>query len=148
MYFHDLKIERTICVKVESGEDLLGSLQSAVEGNAITNGVIVNGIGSISSYHVHVIETVQIPPGNTFIRQDGPYDLNSVQGFIIEGKVHAHILFSNDRHTFGGHLEEGTTAHTFCVVTICDTSESSLKDLDYFKGKRIPAADSASGVRQ
>jgi uncharacterized protein len=129
--------ERVLCIKAETGEDLLAVLQKSVNDLGIRNGVIVNGIGSIRSFHVHVIESDRIPPGNVFTKGSGPYDLNSVQGFIIEGRVHAHIVLSNSERTVGGHLESGTTAHTFCIVTVMDTSGSSLEQLDYFVGKRV-----------
>ncbi len=125
------------CIKIESGEDILTTLQIGIDSLNITHGVILNGIGSVSAYRLHVIKTTEIPPGNTFFSGSGPYDVDCMNGFVIGGKVHAHIAISNDSGTIGGHLEEGTIAHTFCVITVLNTSASALDGLDHFKGKKL-----------
>lgn len=137
MYTYSLSIQNVYCIKIESGEDILETLQQGVTALGIRHGVILNGIGSISSYHVHVIETTNLPPGNLYFKDEGPYDVDVVNGYIIAGKVHAHIVVSNDRSTVGGHMEKGTTAQTFCVVTVADTSSTPLDGLDHFKGKKL-----------
>jgi len=45
-------------------------------------------------------------------------DVLSVQGFIFDGRVHAHISLSDETKVIGGHLEPGTKALTFLIVTI------------------------------
>ena len=45
-------------------------------------------------------------------------DLVSVQGYILNGKVHAHIALSDENSMVGGHLEKGTIALTFFILTI------------------------------
>jgi len=37
---------------------------------------------------------------------------------VLDGKVHCHIDFSDERNGFGGHLEEGTLALTFANIAI------------------------------
>jgi len=41
-----------------------------------------------------------------------------MNGYIIDGRVHAHVTLTNEDGAFGGHLEEGTTIFTFAIVTI------------------------------
>ena len=47
-----------------------------------------------------------------------PADLVSMNGYVIDGRVHAHMTLSNADKAFGGHLEAGTEVFTFAVVTI------------------------------
>jgi predicted DNA-binding protein with PD1-like motif len=47
-----------------------------------------------------------------------PADITSVNGYIIDGRVHAHITFADPDKAFGGHLEPGTSVFTFAVVTV------------------------------
>jgi predicted DNA-binding protein with PD1-like motif len=47
-----------------------------------------------------------------------PADLAGMNGYIIDGKVHAHIALANPDKVFGGHLEPGTNVFTFAIVTI------------------------------
>jgi predicted DNA-binding protein with PD1-like motif len=41
-----------------------------------------------------------------------------MNGYIINGKVHAHMTMATPDKAFGGHLEPGTTVFTFAIVTI------------------------------
>jgi predicted DNA-binding protein with PD1-like motif len=47
-----------------------------------------------------------------------PADLAGMNGYVIDGKVHAHITLANPDKAFGGHLEPGTNVFTFAIVTI------------------------------
>ena len=62
-----------------------------------------------------------MPPGNTFVRGEGPFDILAVTGAIIDGRVHAHITFSNAVQAMGGHLEEGCRVLTFAIVVLAET---------------------------
>lgn len=58
-------------------------------------------------------------------------DIVSISGYVIEGKVHAHIGLSDGKKSVGGHLEPGTEIFTFCVITIGILEDDvSLKRLD------------------
>jgi len=41
-----------------------------------------------------------------------------VNGCVIDGRIHAHIIFSDDEKGLGGHLEPGTTVFTFAIITL------------------------------
>ena len=47
-----------------------------------------------------------------------PADLIGMNGYIINGKIHAHITLANPDKAFGGHLEPGTSVFTFAIVTL------------------------------
>ncbi len=122
--------------KVEAGEDILGALQREVDSNGIREGAFLSGIGSVSQLRIHVVKSTELPPGNTKVEAVGPFDLNSVSGLVIDGRVHAHIVLSNTESTISGHLEERTIALTFCSLLFMETSTAaSLDTLDDFPGK-------------
>ncbi|MGW8314805.1 MAG: PPC domain-containing DNA-binding protein [Bacteroidales bacterium] len=99
--------------------DLLTGLQEQVETLGITNGVILAGIGSVRDYHVHSVSNREFPSRNVYIRDpSAPADITSMNGYIIEGRVHVHITLASEDRAFGGHLEEGTHVFTFAIVTI------------------------------
>ena len=41
-----------------------------------------------------------------------------MNGYVIGGKVHAHMTLATPDKAFGGHLEPGTSVFTFAIVTI------------------------------
>lgn len=121
---------RIVLVRLNPGEDLLRGLQAAVREAGIGNGAILSGAGSLSSYHCHVVETTNLPPGNIFFRDSGAYDILTLTGIIIDGRVHAHITFSDDEKAMGGHLEEGSRVLTFAIATIAEAPGVDLTDWD------------------
>ncbi|MGI8406405.1 MAG: PPC domain-containing DNA-binding protein [Thermomicrobiales bacterium] len=117
---------RTFWVRLNPHDDVLLGLRAAIAEAGITNGVIIGGVGSLSSYHFHVVSSVDLPPENAFERGSGPFDILNINGAILSGRVHAHITFSNTGTTFGGHLEEGSTVLTFAIIMIQETPDADL----------------------
>jgi predicted DNA-binding protein with PD1-like motif len=130
MLIQTAAVHRLLVARLNPGDDLLRSLAELVRQNEIRSGVILNGIGSLSRYHVHVVKTTNLPPGDTFFEGEGPFDILNVTGFILDGRVHAHLTFSNTEKAMGGHLEEGCRILTFAVVTLAETPEASLGQWD------------------
>lgn len=120
------KFERVMVVRLKNKTDLLSGIEKAVRENNIKNAVILAGIGSVTSYHYHVVGNTGFPPKNIFIEnQSAPADIASMNGYIIDGRVHAHAAFANADKSFGGHLEPGTSVFTFAIVTIGVLSDST-----------------------
>ncbi|UCE99215.1 MAG: DNA-binding protein [Planctomycetota bacterium] len=109
---------RIVVVRLKNGTDLLAGLQKAVEKEKIKNAVIISGIGSLTQHHVHVVNNTTFPPGETFMKESIPSDLLDVNGYIVDGRVHAHITISDDKKALGGHLEPDSKAFTFAIITI------------------------------
>ena len=88
-------VQRVVLARLNPGEDVLLSLRAAVQESQIQTGLILSGIGSLSRYRVHVVQTTQLPPGDVFFEGEGPFDILCLTGYILEGRVHAHITLSN-----------------------------------------------------
>jgi predicted DNA-binding protein with PD1-like motif len=56
-----------------------------------------------------------------------------MNGYVIDGRVHAHLTMANPDHAFGGHLEPGTNVFTFAIVTlgVFDGDLSRVDDKTY-----------------
>jgi len=117
-------------VRLDPDEDLLRGIEAAVQELGIQTGLIVSGIGSLKRYHYHVVETTRLPPGNVFPKGEGAYDLLHVTGVIADGRVHAHLTFSDREKAMGGHLEEGCQVLTFAVVALVEAPGLQIADWD------------------
>ena len=95
---------RFVALRLDPREDVLLSLRAVVAEQGIRNAAILSGVGSLDRYHFHVVKTTNMPPGNTFVRGEGPVDILSVAGLVVNGEVHAHITFSTTELAMGGHL--------------------------------------------
>jgi predicted DNA-binding protein with PD1-like motif len=112
------QFERIVVVRLKRGTDLLEGLKKAVAQEKIRNAAILSGVGSLTAYHVHAVSNTALPAKNIFYKGEGPQDLLNVNGFVMDGRVHAHIVFSDDKKGLGGHLEPGTTIFTFAIITL------------------------------
>ena len=131
-------IKRIILVRIDPEEDILLAIRKAVEQNNIRNGAIIEGLGSARSIHYHVVASNELPPEEKFPKDVGPYDICTVTGLIIDGRVHAHITFSDDEKMQGGHMEEGCLALTFCIVMLADTPDANYAGWDQIDGPYAP----------
>ena len=128
------EFQRIEIIKMESGTDMLEGLNKAVKEKKIKNAVILAGIGSVTDYHFHVVSDKNLPPANEYHSASRAMDLIAVQGYILNGRVHAHINMSDENNALGGHLEPGTKALTFFIITLGVLPDSlSIEHLDSYK---------------
>jgi predicted DNA-binding protein with PD1-like motif len=117
-YSFSTNFKEVVIVRLKYRTDILQGLEDAVAQNNIKNAVILSGIGSLISYHIHSVDNSTFPSKNVFYKKEIPADVVSVSGYIIDGRVHAHIGISDGKTSVGGHLEPGTRVFTFCIITI------------------------------
>jgi predicted DNA-binding protein with PD1-like motif len=124
--------ERIEVLRLKYKADLLAGLEAMMKQQKIRNAVILSGIGSVRSYQYHVVSNRTFPSKNMYVTDtSAPADLVNMNGYIINGRVHAHVTFANADKAFGGHLESGTNVFTFAIVTIgvlSDTADLSRVD--------------------
>jgi uncharacterized protein len=99
--------------------DLLAGIEKMVMQEKIRNAVILAAAGSVRGYQVHQVSNRTFPSKNMY-EQDptAPADLIGMNGYIIDGAIHAHMTLANPEKAFGGHLEPGTNVFTFAIVTV------------------------------
>ena len=119
VYSIESQFEKVLIFRFKYGSELLSGLEQMVKKNNIKNAVILAGTGSAISYHYHAVLNTGFPTKNIFVKDTlSPSDIVSMNGYIVEGRVHAHITFSDADKAFGGHLEPGTKVFTFAIVTV------------------------------
>ena len=130
----DTNFTKIVVVRFRNGMDLLDGLKKAVAEEGIKNAAILSGVGSLTSYSIHVVDNVTFPPKEAFPKGEGPQDLVNVNGYVMDGRVHAHITFSDQKTALGGHLEPGTRIFTFAIVTLGVLDDkTSLTDFDAWR---------------
>jgi predicted DNA-binding protein with PD1-like motif len=113
------RFDRVVVLRFKRDADLLAGLERMVKQEGIRNAVILSIIGSVTSYHVHQVTNRTFPPKDMFVKNPAASaDLIGINGYVIDGRVHAHVTLATPGRAFGGHLEPGTTVFTFAVVTL------------------------------
>jgi len=134
VFIQSTELHRIEIIRMRSGIDLLEGLNKAVKEKNIKNAVILAGIGSVTDYHFHVVSDKNFPPAEEYPKASVPMDLTSVQGYIMNGRVHAHITLADENSMVGGHLEPGTKALTFFIITIGVLSDDlDIEDFDNYE---------------
>ena len=113
------QFERIVILRFKHETDLLAGLERMVKQEKILNAAILAGTGSVRNYHFHVVSNRTFPSTNIFVRDTtAPADIVSMNGYVIDGRVHTHISMTDSNKAFGGHLERGTNVFTFAIVTM------------------------------
>lgn len=123
--------EKVLVLRVKHGADLLASLETLVKQKGIKNGVILSGIGSLRGYHVHQVNNRDLPTSNIFTKAlTTGCDLVGMNGYIVNGVLHAHMTLGTGEKAIAGHLEPGTQVFTYAIVTVGVMNGTDLSKID------------------
>ena len=116
------RFDRILVLRMKFKTDLLTEMGKQVKAQHIKNAVILSGIGSVRGYRVHNVAGRDYPVPDMFVSAPNtPADLIGMNGYIVNGNIHAHIIMAlGDKAatTVSGHLEKGTEVLTFAIVTL------------------------------
>ncbi len=119
VYAIPTQFDRILIFRFKYDTDLLAGIQKMVKQENIRNAVLLSGIGSVRGYQIHQVSNRTLPSKNMFVKDPTmPADVTAVNGYIMSGRVHAHITLASPEGAFAGHLEPGTTAFTFVAITV------------------------------
>jgi predicted DNA-binding protein with PD1-like motif len=106
--FTGSKIGRVFFIRIDEGDDVAECINKFIEEKKIVNAIVTSAIGTLSAAVVHHIITTDYPSSNNFIRlKDRPIEVNSIDGLIVDGAAHLHMVISEERTVIAGHLEPG-----------------------------------------
>lgn len=112
------QFQKVMIVRLKNGTDILEGLREAVAKEKIKNAVILAGIGSVTQSSFHLPVTKTFPPKDEMLGGSEVVDVISANGYVIGGRVHAHVTFSDKNRAVGGHLEPGSKVYTFIAITL------------------------------
>ena len=128
-----------VTISIEPGEMLLETIREALKKHSIKNGVVVSGIGTLKSCHLHYVTHCDFPPSNRFFTIEKPLELSSISGIIADGEPHLHVVVSYaDEETYSGHLEDSSQVLYLAEVTILVFNDLQMaRHFDKQRGIRL-----------
>ncbi len=141
-------VTRVMAVRLTPGKDVLLGLEEACRDNGINNGVIVSGIGGVTSA-VFCDPTV-FPERKQPYNYGAPIVLNevlsisSLSGIIChddsgEINLHVHAGFSDQRgNCYAGHLKEGTRTMLTVDAVIAEVGGGLVMSRQYDEALEVP----------
>jgi predicted DNA-binding protein with PD1-like motif len=130
---------RLIVINLERGELLLESIRETLSQYGIQDAVITSAIGSLSKVVLHRVTGFQREPVDEFVTLEKPMELASLQGIVVDGHPHFHMVVSDLEKAYTGHLEEGTTVLYLVEISLLELKNTGLK--------RIPDENSIAKLR-
>jgi predicted DNA-binding protein with PD1-like motif len=118
---------RLVVINLERGELLLESIKSELEKLEIRDAVITSAIGSLSKAVLHRVTGFEPTPVDEFITIEKPIELASLQGIVLDGHPHFHMVVSDLEKTYTGHLEAGTTVLYLVEISLLELKNAGLK---------------------
>lgn len=123
--------DRVVVIRLKNGANLLEGMKKVVAEQHIQNGVILSAIGSLRGYEVHSVSNRDLPTQDTIVANPTqPADLVSMNGYVIKGRVHAHMTITTPDKVIAGHVEEHNEVFTYAIVTIGVMNDTNLDKID------------------
>lgn len=125
------RFKEVVLLRLNNGDDILESLRTFVADNQIDNALFLNAFGSVTHYHFHVVADGNLPPAEAYPKGEKALDIVAMSGAVLNGRVHGHITFTDDKIALGGHLEPGCKVLTFAMIylgILADDSDLSAWD--------------------
>jgi predicted DNA-binding protein with PD1-like motif len=123
--------DRIVVIRLKNKANLLAGIAKVVQDEHIRNGVILSAIGSLRGFEVHAVTNRDLPTQDTFTKNPTqPADLVSMNGYVINGRIHAHMTLAMPDRVIAGHLEADNEVYTYAIVTIGVMNDTDLEKID------------------
>ena len=117
---------RVIVINLERGDLLLESIRDELDRFGIRDAIITSAIGSLSKAVLHRVTGFEEKPVDEFITLEKPMELSSLQGVVLDGHPHFHMVVSDLEQAYTGHLEEGTTVLYLVEISLLELKNVGL----------------------
>jgi len=123
--------DRIVVIRLKNKANLLDGMNQVIKEQHIQNGVILSAIGSLRGYEVHSVTNRDLPTQDTFVKNPTqPADLVTMNGYVINGRIHAHMTLATPDKVIAGHVEAGNEVYTYAIVTIGVMNDTNLYKID------------------
>jgi len=123
--------DRIVVIRLKYKANLLDGMNKIVKQQHIQNGVILSAVGSLRGYEIHTVSNRDMPSQDAFVKNPTQSaDLVSMNGYVINGRIHAHMTIATPDRVIAGHVEEGNEVFTFAIVTIGVMNGTNLDKID------------------
>ena len=118
---------RIITISLQRGEMLLEGIEQAVKETGIRDAVVLSCIGTLSAMTWHRVTTLDLKPKEEHPTVRGPLELCALQGSVVGGVPHLHIVCSDKDGTYAGHLEPGCEVLYLAEIVLMELAGKPLR---------------------
>ena|GEM_PF-188915 len=118
---------RIVLLNLQRGEKLLESIREQLKEVGIKNAVVLSAIGSLQKAVFHRVTGMEESPVDEYVTVEKPLELASLQGVVIDGEPHFHMVISDLEQAYTGHLEEDTTVLYLAEISLLEIKGVELE---------------------
>lgn len=120
------ELGQVIVLNLQRGDLLLEAIESELKKSNIKDALLTSAIGSLQRVVLHRVIGTGREPEDEFVTLEKPMELASLQGMVLDGKAHFHMVVSDVEQSYTGHLEPGTTVLYLGEVSLVELKGVSL----------------------
>ena len=117
---------QVIILNLKRGDLLLETIEEELKKSGIKNALLTSAIGSMQKVVLHRVIGMGREPEDEFITLEKPMELASLQGIVLNGKAHFHMVVSDVEQAYTGHLEPGTQVLYLGEISLVELKGVSL----------------------
>lgn len=118
---------RVLIINLRRGDLLLESIEEGLAKAGISNAIVTSAIGSLQKAVFHRVTGMEAEPVDEFVTVEKPIELASLQGIVVDGHPHFHMVVSDVETPYTGHLENGTTVLYLVEITLLELKGADLE---------------------
>ncbi len=112
---------RVFVLRLDQGDMLLESINAFIQQEDIQDAYVASAIGTLDRCVLHMVMTIGYPPVEHFERwEDKPLEVSSISGMIAEGVPHLHMVVSDHKKAYSGHVEPGCRVLYLAEIVIVE----------------------------
>ena len=124
-------------LRFDEGDLLLEGIREYIAKENIKEACVVSGIGTLSDCVMHMIMTTGYPPVDQMEHWvNSPLEISSISGVIAGGVEHLHMVVSDHRVAYSGHLEPGCR-----ILYVGEVVIQEYEDVNIVRRKNVHGAN-------
>ena len=125
---------RIVVMHLGKGDLLQESISAELKRLGIRNAILLSCIGSLRKLTIHIIASTDELSTDEFMTIEEPIEIGAVQGLVLNGEPHFHIVCSAPgNRQFTGHLENGCEVQYLVELSLIEVKDMNLtRRLDQF----------------
>jgi predicted DNA-binding protein with PD1-like motif len=111
-----LSVSHVRILRIDPGEDVLGSVEDFLGKTGIQQAIVIGGYGTLAAHYLHWVTHNHIPAENVIGNSEGGIEILGMSGLVVDGEPHIHVTLATQAGAYGGHMEEGCKAYVLCEI--------------------------------
>lgn len=125
--FGGAQIQEVYRIRLDRGDLVLESIESAIKEFDIQDGAVLTGVGSVQECNFHGVQSLAASAQDHVTKAKGPMEILNIDGIIANGEPHVHITLANfKKGAFGGHLDSDCRVLYRVEITVAKFSGTPL----------------------